>query len=294
MKTYLTLSTVALVLGAVAAPADQKDAVTLQKLREKVSVYASFDEAVRADFGGGELTFSTRTNHPTKKGEFVVKKGFDERAFAIAKDKGISGAALDASDVLDDNGRIFLPAKGNIAFKRGGWGGAVSMWVNTNPNELLKTKFCDPVQITQKGANNGGIWFDFNDAKPRDLRMGVFPAVPKGKKGASESDENAPMVRVPRVLFKQGMWHHVAITWENFDTGKADAVATLYINAKKIGQVKDRAIAMDWEIEKAGIYVAVNYIGLIDEFAVFKQPLTTAEITLLHGQPGVLSALKKK
>jgi hypothetical protein len=294
MKTYLTLSTVALVLGAVAAPADQKDAVTLQKLREKVSVYASFDEAVRADFGGGELTFSTRTNHPTKKGEFVVKKGFDERAFAIAKDKGISGAALDASDVLDDNGRIFLPAKGNIAFKRGGWGGAVSMWVNTNPNELLKTKFCDPVQITQKGANNGGIWFDFNDAKPRDLRMGVFPAVPKGKKGASESDESAPMVRVPRVLFKQGMWHHVAITWENFDTGKPDAVATLYINAKKIGQVKDRAIAMDWEIEKAGIYVAVNYIGLIDEFAVFKQPLTTAEITLLHGQPGVLSALKKK
>jgi hypothetical protein len=294
MRTYLMLSNLLLLLGLFASHADEKDAVTLQKLRKKVTVYASFDEAVRADFGGGERTFSTRTNHPTKKGEFVFKKGFDDNVFSVAKDKGISGGALEVSDVLDDNGRIFLPAKGNIAFKKGGWGGAVSMWVNTDPNELLKTPFCDPVQITQKGANNGGIWFDFNNAKPRDLRMGVFPAVPPNKKGVSESDENAPMVRVPRVLFKQGKWHHVAITWENFDTGKDNAVATLYINAKKIGQVKDRAIAMDWDIDKAGIYVAVNYVGLIDEFAVFNQALTTTEISLLHGQPGVLSKLAKK
>ena len=145
------------------------------------------------------------------------------------------------------------------------------------------------MQITQKGANNGGIWFDFNDAKPRDLRMGVFPAVPEGTVGAKESDADAPMVRVPKVGFKAGEWHHVVLSWSNFDTGKKDALATLYIDGKKIGDVKDRAIAMDWDIEKAGIYIAVNFIGLLDEFAVFDRELTPAEVGLLHREPDVLA-----
>src|SRR5437870_1782678 len=85
------------------------------------------------------------------------------------------------------------------------------------------------------GSNNGGIWFDFNDAKPRDLRMGVFPAVAEGQKPIPESDPNAPMVRVPGVGFKVGQWHHVVVTWNNFDTGKPNAVAVLYIDGKRIG-----------------------------------------------------------
>ena len=69
-------------------------------------------------------------------------------------------------------------------YKKGGWSGSVSTWIKTDPDKLLKTKFCVPVQITQKGAIDGGIWFDFNDKKPRDMRMGTFPAVPKGEKGS--------------------------------------------------------------------------------------------------------------
>jgi hypothetical protein len=263
-------------------------------LRKAVSLYASFDDEVRADFGGGKLHFSTRRNHPTEKGKFAFSKDFDSKAFRIAKTQGKSGGALEAIDVLPSNGRIFFPAKDNIAFAKGGWGGAVSMWINTDADKLLKTSFCDPVQITQKGANNGGIWFDFNNAKPqRDLRMGVFPAVPDGQKGAAESDADAPMVRVPGVGFKEGDWHHIVLSWRNFDTGKADAEAILYIDGKRIGAVKDRAIAMDWDIDKAGIYVAVNFIGLVDEFAVFNRPLTAEEVRRLHTQPNVLAGLRR-
>jgi hypothetical protein len=156
------------------------------------------------------------------------------------------------------------------------------VWINTDPNKRFKTSFCDPIQITQKGANNGGIWFDFNGAKPkRDLRMGMFPAVAEGQKGIGEDDPGAPMVRVPAVSFQRGEWHHVVLSWQNFDTGKDDAQATLTIDGKHIGDVKQRAIAMDWDIEKAGIYIAVNFIGLLDEFAVFARPLTF--------EPGVLA-----
>jgi hypothetical protein len=279
-------------LFAVALPtfADEPDE---KAVRKAVTFYASFDDAVRGDFGGGQLTFDTRTNHPTEKGKFVVEKGFSDKAFRIAKAKGISGGALEAVDVLPNNGRIFVPAKGNIAYKTGGWDGSVSMWCKTDPDTLLKTKFCDPVQITQRGANNGGLWFDFNDAKPRDLRHGAFPMVPEGKKGVGEDDPNAPMVRVPKVGWKATDWHHVVVTWENLDTGKDNAVTSLYIDGKLIGRVKDRAIAMGWDIENAGIYLAINYIGLIDEFAVFDRPLSAAEVVALQKKPGMLAELKK-
>src|SRR5262249_4527162 len=183
----------------VAARPTWADAAALPKA---LTLYASFDEAVRADFGGGRLTPDTRFNSATEPGKFDIKEGFDAKVFRIAPNRGVSGGALEATGVLPRNGRIFFPAKGNLAYKKGGWGGSVSVWVNTDPNKLLKTPFCDPVQITQKGATNGGIWFDFNNAKPRDLRMGVFPAVPEGQKPVAESDPQAPMVRVPRVGFK--------------------------------------------------------------------------------------------
>jgi formylglycine-generating enzyme required for sulfatase activity len=290
MKPALACSLLLLVVGALlpAAAAEPGDAVL-----KAVTLYASFDEGLRADVGGGDLTLWTRSNDPKEKGKFLYEKGFDDKAFRVAKGKGVAGGCLEATDVLPNNGRLYFPARGNIAFKKDGWGATLSVWINTDPNKLFKTPFCDPIQITQKGANNGGIWFDFNDAKPRDLRMGVFPAVADPKLAVKEEDPRAPMVRVKDVGLKSGDWHHVVLTWDNLDTGKKDALATLYIDAKKIGDVKDRDLAMDWEVEKAGIYVAVNYIGLLDELALFNRPLTADEVTLLHKQPGMLAALKK-
>jgi hypothetical protein len=293
--TPYRLSAFALLLAGLCclAPVQADEKEDEANLRSAAILYASFDEAVKADLANGESILSTRFNHETEKGKFVFEKSFDAKVFRVAKGKGVQGGALEAVDVLPRNGRIFFPAKKNIAFQKGGWGGAVSMWINTDADRLLKTKFCDPVQITQKGANNGGIWFDFNDARPRDLRMGVFPAVPEGKTPIKEEDADAPLVRVKGVGFKQGDWHHVALSWRNFDTGKKDAHATLYIDGKKIGDVKDRDIAMDWDIDQAGIYVAVNYIGLLDELAVFARPLSEADVALLHKKPGLLEPLKK-
>jgi hypothetical protein len=286
----ILIATAFAVLPAVAWTADPEKEDTMLKA---VTLYASFDREVKADVGGGDLTLSTRFNHETEQGKFVFEKGFDAKAFRIARDKGRHGGALEAVDVLPRNGRIFFPARGNIAFNKGGWGGAVSVWINTDPDTLLKTKFCDPIQITEKGANNGGIWFDFNDAKPRDMRHGAFPAVAEGQTPIKEDDPKAPMVRVPKVGFKSGDWHHIVLTWKNFDTGKPDAVSALYIDGKLIGEIKDREIAMNWNLDKAGIYVAVNYIGLLDELAIFNRPLTAEEVLRLHDQPGLLAPLKK-
>src|SRR4029079_15042365 len=151
-----------------------------------VTFYASFDESLIPDVGVGPIR--TRFGDPTKPDQLTFEDGYNKDLYKISK-KGIAGGCLEATDVLLNRGRFFYPVKGNLAYKKGGWSGACSMWLNMDP-AALKLQFCDPVQITQKGANNGGIWFDFNDAKPRDLRMGVFPA----GTGAKESDADAPMV----------------------------------------------------------------------------------------------------
>jgi hypothetical protein len=290
LKRVIVICALPALVVIIAAPLGAGDEAALKKA---VLFYASFDETLKPDVGTGMLW--TRFNHEKEPGAFVFEPGFDEKVFRIAKGKGVAGGGcLEATDVLPRNGRIYYPLKNNLAFTKGGWGGTFSVWIDTDPNTLFKTKFCDPIQITQKGATNGGIWFDFNDAKPRDLRMGVFPAVPAGAVGIKEDDPKAPMVRVPKVGFKVGAWHHVVVSWSNFDTLKKDALATLYIDGKKIGDVKDRAIAMDWIVEKAGIYVAVNYVGLLDELAIFNRAITANEVALLHKTPGLLSGLKKK
>jgi len=285
MRPLFAPCAVAALLAAAPAPAQPDD----DALKKAVTLYASFDEHVQADIAGGGKMLNTRFNHPSQPGTFVVEPGFNDNVFRVARGRGVAGGgALEAADVLPRNGRVFFPAKGNLAYDPKGWGGALSVWCQTDPNKSLKTAFCDPVQITEKGANNGGLWFDFNDAKPRDLRHGAFPAVPAGQKGIGEDDPKAPMVRVPRVAWAVSDWHHVVLSWSGFDTGKADAVSQLYIDGKLIGEVRDRAIAMNWDVDRTGVYVAVNYVGLMDELALFRRPLTADEVKQLHQRPGLL------
>jgi hypothetical protein len=269
-----------------------------EELLKAVTFYASFDAAVKADFGGGELLPSTRYNHKTEKGAFVFEKGIPEKAFRIAEGRGNAGGALEAVDVLPDNGRIYFPGKGNIAVKKGGWSAGLSVWINFDPDTQLKGKFCDPIQITSKSAGNGGLWFDFNDAKPnRNMRMGVFPAVTEARPMIKESREAwSPMIWIDAPGFHVGEWHHIVMNWINLDTGKNDGRAELWIDGKRIGEIKDKdfPLTMDWDLDKLGIYFAIGYIGLLDELAIFNRPLTPEEIADLRAHPGMLATLKSK
>jgi hypothetical protein len=290
MRHFFHFGLALFALGSLSTTGRADEATVLKA----VTFYASFDEAVKGDFGGGDLAAGTRYPHPTEKGQFVFEKGFDATVLKVAKGKGVAGGAFEATDAVPKNGWLYFPVKGNVAYKKGGWSGSVSVWCNTDPNRLIKAKFCDPLQITQNGYDNGALWFDFNDAKPRDLRFGAFTARPDGRKAVPETDPKAPLVRAPGNTWKAGEWHHVALTFRNLDTGKANAVAALYIDGKRIGEVKDQAIAMGWDVEKAGVYLSLGYVGLLDEFALFDRALTAEDVGLLHKKPDLLTPLKKR
>src|SRR5262249_56248400 len=76
-RTFLGLLAVLACPPALAPAADADPAA----VRKAVSFYASFDDQVAGDLGGGGLALSTRTNHPTEKGQFVFEKGFDPKVF---------------------------------------------------------------------------------------------------------------------------------------------------------------------------------------------------------------------
>lgn len=257
-------------------------------LRDSLSFYASFDKQIVGDFGGGKLGVSTRSDDPAKKGSYLIREGFPQEAFRIAPD-GKHGGCLEAVDVLPRRGRLFFPAKGNIGFRAGGWSGSVSFWLKTNPDTMLKTRFCDPIQITRKRAHDGALWIDFPDTTPRDLRLGAFTALGDGEKPLKESNPAAPLIRVKKVGFKEDEWHHLVMTWKNLDSGKADAKVALWIDGRRIGELRERNIAMKWDVEKAGIYFAVGLIGRMDELAIFRRELTPDEISGLHHDAGLVS-----
>ena len=290
MNPYRRIALVLIVSSLHLATARADEAA----IRKSVTLYASFDEHAKGDVGGGDLTLGTRSPHPTEKGKFVFDPEIDTAVIQVAKGKGVAGGALAILDLLPKNGWLYFPVKGNLAYKKDGWSGSASVWCNTDPNKLIKAKFCDPLQITQKGYDNGALWFDFNDAKPRDLRFGAFTTRPDGQKAIGEADPKAPLVRAPGLGWKDGEWYHVVLTFQNLDSGKPDALTALYIDGKRIGEVKDQAIAMGWDVEKAAVYLAIGYVGLLDEFALFDRALTAKDVSRLHKNPDLLTSLKKR
>lgn len=263
-------------------------------IQNAVTFYASFDKSIEGDFGSGGLSASLRSDDPQNKGQYIILEDFVPTVFRIVADGGKHGGALEARDALPRRGRLFFPAKGNIAFKPTGWSGSVSFWLQTNPDTMLKTRFCDPIQITQKRAADGALWVDFPDTKPRDLRLGAFTSLAEGQKPVKESDPAAPLIRVKKIGFQEDEWHHIVMTWQNVDSGKPNARVALWIDGRRKGELTERDISMKWDIDRTGIYFAVGLIGRLDELAIFDRALTKGEIVALFGDAGMLSVLKSR
>jgi len=127
-------------------------------------------------------------------------------------------------DVMPRRGRIYFPLAGKLAFKKGGWSGACSLWVNTNPNKLLKTPFCDPVRSPSAAPTMEG-----SGATSPNRSRGTFVSAPSRPCPRREADRRkrppGSVGEGPKIDFEEGAWRHVVLNWRNFDTGRADGYA---------------------------------------------------------------------
>ncbi|WP_136465466.1 LamG domain-containing protein [Flagellimonas onchidii] len=256
------------------------------ELKQNVIFYSSFDKGTTAEVATGDSKIYTAESFDKKDNE---EKGVKSDNVRIAEGKGLVGDALGFFAKGDEI--IFYKAKNNVAYNKDQWSLAVSFWLQIDPDKDLVTKYCDPIQITDAKYNDAALWVDFNDKSPRDFRLGVI-----GDNDAwyiKDSDE-APilekrLVTVNNPSFGHGKWTHVVMNISKLNTDLAKH--ELFVDGEFKGEVSDINDPFTWDEEKARIMLGINYIGLMDELAIFNKVLTQEEIRRVFDAKGGLKEL---
>lgn len=274
--------------------ADSLHAAAANRLRQALTFHASFDHGLNADFGQGDRRIFTA---PSLKHPRVGTPGLPTNGVvSIAKGEGKVGDALRFHRKSPEV--VFFQVDKNLAYAKSNWSGTVSFWLRLDPDTDLEPGYCDPLQITPRDWNDAAFWVDFSkDERPRHFRLGAFAdrAVwdPQRLDLDKLPEAERPMVKVTKPPFARQRWTHVVFTFENFNTGKPDGVATLYLGGQRQGTVSAREQTLTWEPAKTIAMLGIGYTGLFDELAFFNRALTASEVAELFALPGGLTALGK-
>lgn len=238
--------------------------------KKEVLFRATFDGSTDAKIAAGDKAIYNAANYKE-----AGKAGLDGSGVEHAKGAGRKGDALKFP--VKNTKAVYFQALNNVNAKEG----TISFWLKLDPDQDLAPGFCDPIQVTDKAYNNSAIWVDFTkDDKPRHFRLGVFGALKAWNPTNLESDKNPAfnnrLVVVKKAPFTREKWTNVAIVYSGLGSGKG--AATLYLNGEAQGSNTSIAEIFDWEMGKTTIRLGVNYVGLMDDVATFRRPLTGAEI----------------
>lgn len=275
MKTQILLPLVAV----LSLPLSAFSASDLKPLRAALTLHASFDEKLDADFSGGDKSLyvagpTAGTSAPAQESDAIKR----------APGAGRFGAAL---HVTKKNPiRPYFKGPGVLDYKTANWSGSVSIWLRLTPDEDLEPGYCDPVQIVGGDNKKGFMFLEWSkDEKPREFRYAIRPLLeiwnPKNEDWAKMTDAQRPMVKVVPAPFSRTKWTHVVFTFDRLNAGKAGS-GTLYLDGKPQGTIKNWDLTLGWEAEKVQLVLAAAYVGHMDDLAVFNRALTAAEVRQVY------------
>ena len=286
-KNNILISLFRLVLGllfTVLMTTGQSDDLSLKKA---LTFYASFDGGTDADISRGDKRLFTLINKEPKLGNKT------EGMSRMVKGRGLSGDALlftkrNAKWLLYDGAKNFHFAEKN-------WSGSVSFWLKVDPINGLDPGYVDPIQITPNTWNDASFFVDFaKDGNPRSFRLGAFADKSVWNPENKDIPEpQRPLVPAKSNPFSSDKWTHVAFTWENFNTGKKNGVATLYLDGKNEGIITEWNQKFSWAGKPHRILIGLNYMGLFDELACFNRALSSKEIKRIFDHQKSLNELIK-
>ncbi|MEZ5351030.1 MAG: LamG domain-containing protein [Bryobacteraceae bacterium] len=264
MRTWVVLS---LSLCAAAA-ADLRDSLTF---------FAPFDTSTDATVAAGDKRVHFADSY---KQQSLAQPGLPANV-VHATSGGHRGGALHFTS--KNTRAVFYRAARNVAFDPRGWNGTVAFRLKLDPDKDLEPGFCDPIQLTGKAYNDSAIWVDFTkDDRPRHFRLGVFGQLTKWNPRNLPSDQfpafERRLVVVEKPPFRADRWTHVAIVFDALGHG---GKATLYLDGQPQGTSGAVAEAFEWDEAATAIRLGVNYVGWMDEVAVFNRPLSASEVARL-------------
>jgi hypothetical protein len=83
----------------------------------------------------------------------------------------------------------------------------------------------------------------------------------------------------------------VVFTWYSFNTPNIDGRAVLYLDAKPQGQLSGEQ-RISWSRERVVIMLGINYVGRMDDLAVFDRELSPSEVEQLHTLPMGIKSIR--
>jgi hypothetical protein len=244
---------------------------------KSLTFYASFDKGLEADVAKGTKTIYTA---PAYNQLEAPTSGNLIESVKLATE-GKFGGALAFEEKTKEV--LFYLAGENVEYNDQPFDGTISLWLSLDPEIDLEPGYCDPIQITDVGYNDAAFWVDFSDKNPRLFRMGVFGDLAVWNPDNIGPDKNPSfynrLVVAQERPFGSGLWTHVVIAYENIN--QKSGQASFYVNGKLQGS---RTISepFTWEVAKSKIFLGLNYIGLMDEVAIFSKSLNEEEIKLIY------------
>lgn len=253
-----------------------------ESLRNSLSFHASFDHGVDADFARGDrvLYHAPSRDEVAQSLAGVPAEGQVERV----RGAGRYGDALRLN--LGSSPLVFFRGQDNMPFERQEWSGTLSFWLRLDPDEDLRPGYSDPVFVTDRAWDDRSIFVDFTaDDTPRRFRFAAFADREVWNPDALGWDDvplaQRPMVEVQSPPFRRDRWTHVALAFENFNTGEANGVMHAYLDGDHVGSLTGRTQTYSWNPEEVIIILGLDYNGLIDDLAIFDRALTHEEIRYL-------------
>jgi hypothetical protein len=278
-------------LAVAQAPGAGADAEVRAKLAKALTLHASFDKGLDADFSRADKACYVQ------RGTELVRAAPNDDV-KVAAGAGKYGGAL------------HFPKKGATrpAFKDGGvlgysakgWSTTVSAWLRLDPDRDLEPGYCDPIQITGDDNKKGYIFCEWSkDETPRYFRYAIRPLFPiwnpENKAWGDIPFEKRPMVQVERARFSRENWTHVAFTVENVNDKAKAPRGKLFINGKLQGSIEKWDLRFAWDPAKVLLVLGASYVGHIDDLAAYDRALTDGEVGRLYSlQNGVRELYPRK
>ncbi len=263
-------------------------------LRQALSFHASFDQGTDADLARGDawLYHAPAMNKWSEGRPGLPANGL----ITLAPGEGKYGQGLRFSKASE--AVIYYRGQDNARYvpSPNGWSGAISFWLRTDLKGLAPG-YCDPLQFTPRAWDDAAFFVEFerrtNDAP---FRLGAYADKkvwnPLGRNWGDIPPAERPVVAVDGPPFSKERWTHVVINWENFNTGKANGVATLYLDGGHLGAIRDREQTFTWDPAQARLLLGVGYVGWYDDLAIFDRPLKPDEIQAIRHLPNGIRSLR--
>jgi hypothetical protein len=280
-----------LIGGSVSGWAEEGASKDRQAVQDSLLFHASFDQGPDADFAtGSKVLYSGDRKAPDTD---LPPDG----SIVIAPKEGKFGGALHFTPASETY--VFYEGKGNLGFREKDWSGSCSLWLRLNPDEdLTPGQYCDPLQFVAQAWGEGNMFIEFSkDHTPRHFRYALLPVTrlwnPETRGWEEIPEMERPMVPVHAPPFTRESWTHIVFAFGNANTGKKDGWGKLYLDGQPMGEFSGFESTFNWEIEKSALTLGLNYIGWIDDVAVFDRALEDDEVLTLYGLQQGVSELKK-